>query len=163
MTTLAFNSGYSSIETKTISLYVMTTKDIKIKYYNKAKNVPSNNMPVGSIQWVTSVIGYTPIPNHYPLWLSHLLYRKVWKSFKWPMEKDIFVKPYDKPKRFEHKITTGGCKGKKKPPYWCSTKVTFIDEWRYYIVNGKIVYAAWYQGQNEDSLPPILNVLIPND
>lgn len=157
MINFALQRGRSDKETKTLNLYATLNPDkVKIHYFNKAEDVPLsvNFVPCGVIDWVTSILGYVPIPNYYPIWLHHLLCRNIWTSNKWPMTANIFVKPYDKPKRFKATITTGTYRGKKKPPYYCSDKVNFVDEWRYYVVDGQIIYASWYDGQNEDLEPP---------
>ena len=67
------------------------------------------------------------------------------------MGKKIFIKPSDKNKRFTGFVTNGGYKGKKKPPYWCSEVVYFVNEWRYYIANGKVLTAEWYSGDEIDT------------
>jgi len=154
---------YSDVETKALAIHAALTREIELHYFNRAIDVPEDYIPQGDIGWVTSVLGFVPRPDHYPPFLLHLLYRKIWKAEKWPMEKGIFIKPYDKPKRFSARITTGTYKGKKKGPYWCSEKVTFINEWRYYFVEGKQVYAGWYIGNDEDQEPPELNIDIPKD
>jgi hypothetical protein len=79
------------------------------------------------------------------------------------MDKNIFVKPADKHKRFTGLITKGGYIKKKRGPYWCSEVVKFINEWRYYIANGKVLTGEWYWG-DEVNTPdaPELNITIPN-
>ena len=74
----------------------------------------------------------------------------------------MFIKPADKEKRFQARITNGGYKGKKKPPYWCSDIVNFTNEWRYYVSNGEILTGEWYKG-DEIACPdaPILNITFP--
>ena len=152
---------HSDVETKALAIHAALTREIELHYFNKANEVPGDYIPQGDIGWVTSVLGYVPRPDHYPPFLSHLLFRKVWKEDIWPMEEGIFIKPYDKPKRFTARITTGTYKGKKKPPYWCSEKVTFINEWRYYFVEGKQVFVEWYAGSNEDAPIPSFDTAIP--
>jgi hypothetical protein len=152
----------SDKESKTLALFSAMNRTIKLEYFNYPKEVSQNYIPVGTIDWVTSILGYIPIPDYYPNFLRHLLFRNIWKSNKWPIKKGIFVKPYDKPKRFQHIITTGTYKGKKKGPYWCSDLVHFKNEWRYYIVNGKVIYTGWYDGENENIVSPRLNVNIPS-
>jgi hypothetical protein len=166
MINFALQKGRSDFETKTLNVYQMQNPDkIKLHYFNKPTDVPVDYIPCGVIDWCTGILGYVPIPNYYPMWLQHNLYRKVWITDKWPITKDIFIKPYDKPKRFKATITTGTYRGKKKSNrYWCSEKVQFINEWRYYVVNGKIIFANWYDGLNdEDIIPPEFgqSIIIP--
>jgi hypothetical protein len=44
----------------------------------------------------------------------------------------------------QEKITT-------PPPFWYSTPVVFVEEWRLYVLNGQILAAAWYAGTDEDA------------
>ncbi len=148
--------GYSDTETKTLALHAILTHEIALDYFRKASDIPKEVIPVGTIEWVTSALGYTPLPDSYPSFLQSMLYRKVWRAERWPLEKNIFIKPFDKPKRFSARITTGTYKGKKKGPFWCSEVVKFVDEWRFYIVNGFVTYSAWYRGEHEDKEPPPL-------
>jgi hypothetical protein len=164
MIDFAFKHVHSEKEEKALYLYSVLQNDVKIHYFKKAEQVPEGFIPVGVIDWVTRVLGFVPTPDYYPVFLKHLLYRKVWRTDTWPLEKDIFIKPYDKPKRFQARITTGTYKGKKKGPYWCSEKVVFVNEWRYYVANGKVLYAGWYMGNNDDAVPPVFDEsVIPNN
>lgn len=163
MTHFALKKGtHSDTETKALAIHAALTREIELHYFDRADQVPEDYIPQGTIEWVTSVLGYTPRPDHYPPFLAHLLFRKIWKEEKWPMEEGIFIKPYDKPKRFSARVTTGSYKGKKKGPYWCSEKVTFVNEWRYYFVEGKQVYAEWYDGSDDDLESPPFNTAIPD-
>ena len=119
-------------------------------------------MPSGSVEWCLKSLGKNIIPNYYPEWLSNHLYRKVWKEDKWPLGKKVFIKPADKYKRFTGFETTGTYKKKKKPPYWCSEIVEFVNEWRYYISGGKVLTGEWYWG-DEINTPdaPELSINIP--
>lgn len=144
----------SDKERKAIHHYGVMNDEIKLNYFDRADQVPEDHIPLGTIDWVISVLGFTPTPKNYPDFLSHLLGRKTWETDVWPMEEGIFVKPLDKPKRFAARVTLGGYKGKKKPPYLCSEKVFFINEWRLYVANSKVIYTGWYQGEDDDAIPP---------
>jgi hypothetical protein len=116
----------------------------------KNKEVPKEYVPSGSIEWVESILRCHPTPDYYPGFLKQHLYREVWKADKWPFDKKVFIKPADRYKRFNGRITIpGSYKGKKKGPYWCSDIVNFVNEWRYYVSNGKILCGEWYQGDEE--------------
>ena len=159
MINFALKKGHSDKETQTLIVYTSLHPElIKLNYYQRIEEVPQGFVPCGVIDWCTGILGYVPIPEYYPHWLNHLLYRKVWLIDRWCMTKDIFIKPYSKPKKFKATITTGTYRGKKKDRwYWCSEKVNFVNEWRYYVVNGRITYASWYDGLNEDQEPPIFD------
>jgi len=51
----------------------------------------------------------------------------------------------------------------KIPNVWCylSDVVKFVDEWRYYVADGCVVDAGWYQGENEDAVAPELGIEWP--
>lgn len=95
-------------------------------------------------------------PDYYPKWLTSYLYRKVWKDDKWVLGKRFFVKPADKYKRFTGFVTYGTYAKKKKPPFWYSDIVSFTNEWRYYISNGKVLCGEWYWGEKEQEAPKLL-------
>lgn len=128
------------------------------------KDVPLGHTPCGTVEWVLAVLGNKVIPDYYPDFLQPYLHREVWKAEEWPLGKKVFIKPADKYKRFTGFVTNGGYRKKKKPPYWCSDIVSFQNEWRYYISNGKILDSGWYWG-DEDKMPdpPILNIDFPSD
>jgi hypothetical protein len=158
----AIKRGWSSKETQILALYAALERTIILNYFQRPDDVPKDHIPTGSIQWVTSVLGYTPKQNNYPEFLRSVLGRHVWETMTWPLQPNIFVKPSDIPKRFEARITNGTYRGKKKPPYWCSEYIDFVDEWRYYVVNGVVIHAGWYDGFNEEKNAPIFNeTLIP--
>lgn len=124
----------------------------KIPYIRVRKNqeVPKEYVPSGSVEWCESILGYHPIPDYYPEFLRKYCFRKVWKADKWPLDQKVFIKPADRYKRFTGKLTVpGSYKGKKKSPYWCSDVVNFVNEWRYYISNGKVLCGEWYSGDEE--------------
>lgn len=119
----------------------------------KKEPVPLEYVPSGSIEWIESILGYHPVPDYYPSFLKQYLHREVWKADKWPLDKKVFIKPADRYKRFNGRITIpGSYRGKKKGPYWCSDVIKFENEWRYYISNGKVLCGEWYWG-DENTMP----------
>lgn len=160
----AFKSGHSEKEEKTVHICAVKNPDkYQIKWFIKKEDVLKGMIPVGDIPWVQSVLEFEPKPDYYPYFMKDFLFRKVWESDTWPMISGIFIKPSDKPKRFQARITRGNYSGKKKPPYWCSEIIDFVDEWRYYVTDGQIVYAGWYDGKDiqHPKDPPELKVDIP--
>ena len=131
--------------------------------YRKPADVPEGAIPAGTVEWVLAVTGWKVIPAYYPEFLTPFLGRNVWRTDRWPMEKDIFIKPADKHKRFTGKITVGGMRGRKKGPFWCSDRIDFVNEWRYYIADGKVLYAGWYSGEDDDVAAPTLDVQWPEN
>ena len=154
-----------SPEANNIKIYCMI-KDIPVIHVKESEKCPSNYIPSGSVEWVLYSLGKNIVPDYYPDWCKHLLYRNVWKGDKW-LQKRVFVKPADRHKRFNGFITNGTFKGKKKPPFYFSDVVNFRDEYRYYVTKGKVVSADWYyNAMNPDGIvltPPTLKLDIPND
>jgi hypothetical protein len=117
---------------------------------------------VGSVEFVESFIGPRK-PIYYPEFLSDYFNRNIWRSETWPTGK-CFVKPADRHKRFESAIVSyneypqgfggGTPTGMHVGPYWCSEIVNFIEEWRYYIKDGKCVDALWYAGNEKEVKAP---------
>lgn len=129
----------------------------------RPEDSPEGYAPVGTVEWCENFIPKEKtVPNYYPDFLKDHFHRKIWRADKWPMSPGIFIKPADKHKRFNGRVTLGGYKKKKKGPYWCSEVVEFTNEWRYYIADSKVLIAEWYSGDevNEPD-PPELNINFP--
>lgn len=159
----ALMRGDRSIEASKLELYC-SLNNIPVIRVDKDISCSDEYIPCGSVDWCLTCLGKEIIPDYYPDWLSGFLYRKVWKADRWPLGKKVFIKPADKYKRFTGFATTGTYKKKKKPPFWCSDIVYFVNEWRYYVADGKILCGEWYSG-NESLTPeaPELNIDIPKD
>lgn len=127
------------------------------------EDAPEGYIPVGTVKWCDQFLPKERVvPDYYPEFLAPYLYRRVWRTDTWPLGKKVFIKPADIHKRFDGFITSGTYKGKKKPPFWCSEIVSFQDEWRYYVADGKILTGEWYWGDQEKTPDaPVLNVPIP--
>ena len=154
--------GQSSKEDLAILNYCILNR-IPYKFCRKPEERPEGYIPAGSVEWCENFL--TPEqtrPNYYPDCLKDYLFRNIWTTDTWPMEKGIFVKPADRHKRFTGLLTVGGYKKKKKGPYICSEKVAFINEWRYYVAEGKVLTGEWYMG-DEVNTPdaPELNIQFP--
>jgi hypothetical protein len=144
--------------------YYALMEKVPVKVISDPKKVPTDWIPVGTVQYCEKILGTHILPDYYPGFLSGHLYRKVWKTNEWPLGKKIFIKPADRYKRFTGFVTNGGYKGKKRSPYWCSDPVTFTNEWRYYVANGKILTGEWYQGDEENTPDaPGLEIDMPKD
>lgn len=157
------NSVKNEKEAKTVAFYCITNN---IKYrISKEKDdfIQEDEIPIGYIKWFEKVSHLTiNKPEYYPEFLQPLFGRKIWYTEKWPIGTKVFIKPADQAKRFTGFVTSGTYKGKKRGPFWCSDIINFINEWRYYITNGKILTAKWYSGINDDEIPPEFpNIKIP--
>jgi len=146
-------------------LYSIAVKQkIPTKILNINDELPKDYLPSGSVEWCQQILGKKIKPNYYPEFLKNHLHRKVWKTNEWPLGKRTFIKPADHYKRFDGFVTNGGYKGKKRSPYYCSEVVKFINEWRYYVANGKVLTGEWYYG-DEINTPdaPQLPLELPKD
>jgi hypothetical protein len=132
-------------------IQVCTLQDIKFYKFKKHEKCPEDLIPCGSVEWCTLSLGREVKPDYFPEWMKDHIYRKIWYEDKWPLGTKVFIKPSDRHKRFIGFITTGTYAKKKRPPYVCSEIVDFINEWRYYITNGKVVACEWYWGKNENA------------
>jgi len=137
---------------------------IPCRIFHNTKDIPDNWIPCGSVEWCESYIGKRFKPDYYPDFLQDYLHRKVWETNEWILGKKVFIKPSDRYKRFTGFVTSGGHKGKRKGPYWCSEVVRFINEWRYYIANGRVLSGEWYSG-DEINAPdaPDLKIDFPSE
>src|SRR5208282_3303726 len=147
------------LEEKVITLYAAMNK-IPFEYFNKPIDLVEGEIPVGTVDWVLNCSKYKIIPDYYPIFLSEWEGRMIWQTNEWPLDLRVFIKPADMHKRFNGRITNGGYRGKKKGPYWCSEVVHFINEWRYYVSNGEILYAGWYSGIHEEEPAPSLKSIV---
>lgn len=123
------------------------------QYFKNINEIPANWTPVGSVVWVESILGRTIIPDYYPKFLTSYLHRKVWRSEVWPIGK-FFVKPADRAKRFNGMIVDTLIP-MHPGPYWISEPVKFIEEYRYYILNGQVVTSACYTCEDDKEGPEL--------
>jgi hypothetical protein len=151
----------SDHEASTIAVYCALNSGNSCKVVSRAKDVELDYIPVGTVPWVEEVLGHCDKPDYYPEFLQGWLHRRVWAAEKWPYGSKVFIKPADRHKRFTGFLTSGTWKGKKKPPYWCSERVNFVTEWRWYVAAGKVIDARW--GSGEESPVPDLNIEWPAD
>jgi hypothetical protein len=148
-------------EETTVINYCILNK-IPYKLCNGLADSPKGYIPCGTVEWIDSFLPKEKtIPDYYPEFAHTFLYRKVWKSTNSYPNSNCFIKPADKHKRFNGYIYI---QGRIDFPVWCSEVVTFTNEWRYYISNGKILLAEWYSGDEllEPDAPDI-DIKIPTN
>ncbi len=121
---------------------------IERRFFVRPKEVPPGWVPVGSVDWVEQVLGWSEVPDYYPEFLQPWLHRRVWRLDTWPHGKRLFIKPADRHKRFTGFVTAGnpGWKGSKRGPFWCSDVVQFVSEWRAYVAGGVVLAFKWNSG-----------------
>lgn len=136
--------------------------------HSNANNIPITATPVGSVEFVQSMMisHGIKIPKHmsYPNCLlnSNFDYfkRKIWEDNIDNVSDATFVKP-----RHSIKSFTGGIKKNITEPttdtlVWCSEPVEFLSEWRYYVANGEILgYARYDDSLDDNTKEPDLNIV----
>jgi len=140
--------GLSGRELIAVHAWCVLNK-VNITFQKTGYITGSDEIPVGSVEFVETALQKTFIPDYYPKFASSMLGRKVWHSDYCP-SKACFVKP-DVYKAFTGYIKgkTIGDGGSYLGGYWCSEIVKFDNEWRFYIADGKILEVGWYQGSDE--------------
>jgi hypothetical protein len=133
------------------------------RFIEDPTQVLSDEIPVGSVEFVEKAIGMSFEPDFYPDFAEMIINRMIWRSYEFPPKCKCFIKPLGQYKRFDAFVYDGKSTLEQKPPYWCSYIVNFVNEWRYYIQDGKIVFANWYKGVDEEAEPlaPQLPFKIP--
>ena len=123
---------------------------------------------VGSVEYIESLLGEGVEPNYYPEWTKSAWYREI--GIDNVSSDKVFIKPSDAYKRFDafetYKFLTETID--KYEPVIASSVVCFVDEWRYYIADGKILCSWWYDGsdatcENNPHGPSELPFDIPED
>lgn len=99
---------------------------------------------LGSVEFIEKYIGERE-PDYYPKFLRRYMRRDIMGYVRGDLE--FFAKP-SKYKRFE----AGIFKAKDIEHLRASViteVVNFVDEWRYYVSNGRVLTSWWYQGSDE--------------
>lgn len=142
---------------------------LRVYQYAVIHNIPysigkyiNNYIPIGDVDWCEAALGEAVIPDYFPMFLWKFLNRKIWSTnYSPPFEpypRPYFIKPADKYKRFDGKIITNDDLNIPLYPWICSNIVKFTDEWRYYVLRGKIIDSGWYLGDTPDAQSPIIDV-----
>lgn len=116
---------------------------------------------VGTVEWCQAALGFMPCPDFYPAWLNEYLKRPITYSrgFEVPFDVSLFAKPWRAYKLADAKIFS---QGQYIPNGWvCSEVVKFTQEWRYYVADGELLAAGWYDGHDEDEPAPKLDIAWP--
>jgi len=107
-------------------------------------------VPVGTVEFCAPVFGDHRV-DFFPGFLWDLLNRGVCRTTKGQLYRPMFVK--DATAWKSDYVTELKPSGYILPPgdWWVSEPVTFVNEWRYYVANGRVVTTGWYAGEDEDA------------
>lgn len=131
-----------------------------------------HHIPIGSVEYCENMWSpearreweLYPI-DFYPDFLRHWLHRKVGYSvfgtfhtadYCATLRQPIFLK---QGKRWKSDFVSRVVKWDDRVPldwYYWSEPVSFSDEWRYYVADGRVITTGWYRGDNEDAPAPEL-------
>lgn len=128
---------------------------IPCRFVNEPNEVPAGWMPVGGFDFVETILGKRFLPDHFPEFCQTHIGRE-WRieTTTLPEDKPVFIKPADELKRFNGYIRQPGDHQWPKP--WIVQEIIgFIQEFRYYILNGKILAGEWYPTEETPNPDPI--------
>lgn len=119
--------------------------------------------PVGTVEFCEEVLGYHPRPDYYPAWLRSITSRSIERielAQPTSLGASRFVKRAER-----YKI---GRTGVVHPSdilevgeYYAAEVVRFVAEWRYYIAEGEVLSAWWYDGIGDELPAPAFPCEIP--
>ena len=115
---------------------------------------------VGSVEWCQDALGFAPVPDFHPDFLQSFRHRCIERlAYPCVSEHDWFVKPAAGYKIGDAKIVTAG----ETIPGGSviSEVVKFTQEWRYYVADGELLAAGWYDGWDEIEPAPKLDIEWP--
>jgi len=141
-------------------LYFPKQYEILLASHMNTPGLEPDEVPVGSVEFCEKFLGKSVESHCYPVFLRGLLYRKIWLADRLEDE-TFFIKPADQMKRFEAGLFNLNSEDAPTGPFWMSEIVEFVEEWRYYVAQGKVLEAHWYQGREEEVDPPKFPVEIP--
>lgn len=117
-----------------------------------------NAVPVGSVGFCEKLLGYSPRPDFYPMFLAEWMHRIWLIQDDWSESHfRFFVKSAERYKAFPSKIINPG-EAFPSGKIIVAEVVTFIQEWRYYVADGCVLATGWYDGEDEDEPAPELNI-----
>jgi hypothetical protein len=116
---------------------------------------------VGTVEWCQQALGYAPRPDYYPLWLAAWWRRGIKRedvdqAYGFP----VFAKPSAGYKQEAPRIIPAS--NVVPAGWWHSEVVRFVQEWRYYVADGELLGAGWYDGSEPDEpAPPLIGLEWP--
>jgi hypothetical protein len=117
-------------------------------------------IPVGTVEYCAPVFGKEPkIKNFYPDFLANYITREINLVCSQTSSDCFFAKNATEWKS-DHPKFVKEVSGESL--WWVSDLVRFTQEWRYYIADGCLITAGWYDGDNQDEPAPQLDIKWPS-
>lgn len=161
----------AELQSHGIPVVTRTTEDIRAHPMPLQKT----DLVVGDFEWTRTALkqlGVTmPEPPDYPECLQHLLHRKIWRSTLGEVQTflrsssestKVFIKPASDTKAFSGLVASASKDDVwleyllEQFPHafdvWCSEIVSFVSEYRVYVVDGEVRSICQYQGPKEVQL-----------
>ena len=120
-------------------------------HHKNTDRVQQDYVYVGDVPFVEKIIGGRR-PDYYPEWTRQAWHREIGPHIENGTRDKLFIKPADRYKSFTGKVEDVS---KLAPDFFnfyydvvMSDVVNFVNEWRYYIADGKILTSWWYQGDD---------------
>lgn len=157
MTTLWLESGVSSRE----GIKAMEgARKLGYEYGWGNPKTTIGKVPVGSVDYCESWLGYSPVPDFYPDFLCGWFRRGIIKATggqAYPFQSPRFVKSAERYKAFPARVYQFA---EMLPDglLCISDVVKFTQEWRYYVADGCVLATGWYDGEYEDEPAPTLPI-----
>lgn len=120
------------------------------------------SLVVGGLDFMTAALKQRgidlPAIESYPPALADCLHRTTWRTTLCHVldrversHDAVFVKPAVRAKRFTGFVLEDGRDWRlqgvsRREPVWCSDPVTWLSEWRVYVVRGEVRFVAHYDG-----------------
>lgn len=169
-TKFALQSNAMFFETGTIVLACncLPKEMTGYRFVRTSREIEKDEIVIGTVEFCEEVLNKNITPDYFPEFIQQQGYpkRKFWIQNEYP-KPNIFCKPAHKYKIFGAHITNEyPTKGTidSSYSYFCSEVVTFIDEWRYYVANGEVLFSAWYKGLDDIEKPaPKLEINFPEN
>lgn len=132
--------------------------------------VSANTPVVGDVALVTAALTMCdvvpPAPLDYPSRLTAFLYRPLWQTRLQDVVQHwmngsgeaVFVKPANAEKKFTGRLISSIddlqplTRHAGTTELWCSPRVTWLSEYRAYIVNGRLTHLAHYAGDPDQAI-----------
>lgn len=150
----------SHVPRESLAVYQTSLKrdDIRVRAVSTPQK---NSIAVGSVEFCSKILPrQSEIINFYPSFLKNFFGRQITLCEKKDIPTGSFVKSATSFKKFEPFVISD-LTMVENGVYWCSEVVTFVNEWRYYIANGKQITSGWYLGNDENSEAPKLDIKWP--